>query len=163
MIRLKIPALIILIASLCLCASLCFAQPVVSSSELLNNTKAYDGKEVVYKGEVIGDVMVRGPSAWVNLNDSFNAIGAWMSAEDAKAIEYSGNYKSKGDVLEVTGVFNRSCPVHGGDLDIHAKTVRRINVGRDIKERLNTDKVVLTLILLGAIIFLWILSLLKKN
>ncbi len=162
MIKSTISILIILLF-LCLSTSLCLAQPVVSSSELLSNAKVYDGKEIFYKGEVIGDVMIRGASAWVNLNDGSNAIGIWMSADDSKIIEYSGSYKSKGDILEVTGIFNRACSAHGGDLDIHAQTVRRINAGRDIKERLNTDKVVLTLILLGVVIFLWILSLLKKN
>ncbi|MDP2927900.1 MAG: DNA-binding protein, partial [Candidatus Omnitrophota bacterium] len=52
----------------------------LSSSELINNAKEYDGKLIVYSGEVIGDVMLRGEFAWVNINDGQNALGAWMSA-----------------------------------------------------------------------------------
>jgi len=45
-----------------------FAQSL-SSSELIRNAKEYDGKLIVYSGEVIGDVMLRGEFAWVNIND----------------------------------------------------------------------------------------------
>ncbi|MDP2044226.1 MAG: hypothetical protein Q8K15_03545, partial [Candidatus Omnitrophota bacterium] len=64
---------------------LLFAQ-TLSSTELINNAKQYDGKLVVYTGEVIGDVMPRGGNAWVNINDGNNALGVWMDASTAKEI-----------------------------------------------------------------------------
>lgn len=99
--------------------AICYAPPL-SSTELINNAKEYDGKSVVYTGEVIGDVMVRGDFVWVNLNDGENAIGIWLDKETAKEIQFTGSYRAKGDRLEVTGVFHRACIQHGGDLDIHA-------------------------------------------
>jgi len=141
---------------------LLFAQSI-SSSELINNAKQYDGKLITYSGEAIGDVMLRGEFAWVNINDGQNALGAWMSAALAREIEFTGNYKSRGDHLEIVGVFHRACPEHGGDLDIHARSLRKIGNGRIVKEKLNFDKASLSLILLGALFLIWILTLFKHK
>ncbi|MFA4854711.1 MAG: DNA-binding protein [Candidatus Omnitrophota bacterium] len=139
-----------------------FAQGL-SSSELIKNAKQYDGKLVVYTGEVIGDVMFRGGNAWVNINDGNNALGIWMSASLAKEINYEGSYKSRGDSLEVTGIFHRACPEHGGDLDIHAQGLRKTANGRMVSERTNSDKRNLSLILGGALLLIWILTLFRHR
>jgi len=141
-------------------ASICYAQ-TLSSAELINNAKDYDGKTIVYSGEAIGDVMLRGEFAWVNINDGENALGVWMSAALAKEIKFAGNYKSHGDRLEITGVFHRACLEHSGDLDIHAQGLRKIGDGRIAKENLNFDKASLSLILLGVLFLIWILTLFK--
>jgi hypothetical protein len=78
------------------CGAACYAQQI-SSTELINNAGEYDGKSVVYVGEAVGDVMVRGDFVWVNVNDGKNAIGVWMSKELAKEIRFTGSYHSKGD------------------------------------------------------------------
>jgi len=117
----------------------CFAQSI-SSPELINNAKQYDGKTVVYEGEVIGDIMVRGEYAWINVNDGKTAIGIWIDKDLTKNILYAGSYKSKGDWVEITGVFHRACVEHGGDLDIHAQAIRKIGLGRQTPERLNLGK-----------------------
>jgi hypothetical protein len=135
----------------------------LSSSELIKNAKEYDGKLIAYSGEVIGDVMLRGEFAWVNINDGQNALGVWMSAALAQEIKFTGNYRSRGDRLEIVGVFHRACLEHGGDLDIHAQSLRKIGNGRIVKERLNFDKVSLNLILLGALLLIWILTLFKHK
>ena len=135
----------------------------LSSSELINNAKEYDGKLIVYSGEVIGDVMKRNEFAWVNIFDGQNALGVWMSAVLAKEINLTGNYKSRGDNLEITGIFNRSCPEHGGDLDIHAQALRKLASGRIVNQKLNFDKVILSLILFGALFLIWILNLFKRK
>ena len=140
----------------------CLAQPV-SSTELINNAKLYDGKTVIYSGEVIGDVMLRGEFAWVNINDGQNALGVWMSSALVKEIKFTGNYKSRGDILEVEGVFHRACLEHGGDLDIHAQSLRKVGNGRVVKEKLNFDKAILSFILLGALLLIWILTLFKHK
>lgn len=140
----------------------CFAQPI-PSAELINNAKQYDGKAIVYQGEVIGDVMARGDFAWINVNDGNNAIGIWLDKNMVKDIAYTGSYKSKGDVVEVVGLFNRACSQHGGDLDIHAQTLRVVNPGRQIQEGLNTDKRNRAIIFLGVLILVWILSRLKTK
>lgn len=135
----------------------------LSSSEMIKNAKEYDGKLIVYSGEVIGDVMLRGEFAWVNINDGQHALGVWMSAVLAQEIKFTGNYKSRGDDLEIVGVLHRACFEHGGDLDIHAQSLRKIRNGRIVKEKLNFDKVRLSLLLLGALFFIWILILFKHK
>ncbi len=141
---------------------LLFAQSA-SSTELINNAKQYDGKTIIYSGEVIGDVMFRGNFAWVNINDGDNALGIWMNASFAREISYEGSYKTRGDSLEITGIFHRSCLEHGGDLDIHAQSLRKLASGRMVNQRLNLDKRNLSLVLLGALLIIWILTLFRKK
>lgn len=140
--------------------SYCYAQPV-SSTELINNAKLYDGKVVVYTGEVIGDIMVRGEYAWINVNDGKNAIGIWIDKSLTSEILYTGSYKSRGDRLEITGIFQRACVQHGGDLDIHTQAIKKISTGRRIFEELNLNKRNSVFVLLGALGVVWILSQLK--
>jgi hypothetical protein len=139
-----------------------FAQSL-SSSELINNAKQYDGKIINYSGEVIGDIMLRRGAAWVNINDGENALGVWVNSGLVKEINFTGSYKTRGDNVEVVGVFHRACTEHGGDLDIHAQNIRKSGSGRVVKERLNSDKLHLSFALLGALLFIWILMLLKRK
>ena len=138
------------------------AQPI-SSIELINNAKKYDGKTIVYEGEVIGDVMLRGDHAWVNLNDGREAIGIWMDKGLTRIIKVTGSYKSRGDWLEVIGVFHRACPEHGGDLDIHAQSLRKVTPGKLLKEKVNIAKRNLVFIFLGVLCLIWILIRLSKK
>lgn len=135
----------------------------VPSGELVNKAKFYDGKVIAFKGEVIGEVMQRGNFAWVNIRDEENAIGAWVPLALAREIVYVGSYKAKGDIVEVTGIFNRACPEHGGDLDIHAQTLRKLDSGRAIRDKLNPAKVNQALILLGVLFSVWILTLFLRK
>ena len=141
--------------------STAYAQ-VVSSAELINKSSDYDGKTVVYQGEVIGDVMAREGFAWINLNDASNAIGVWIKKDLTREIAYTGAYKTSGDVVEVTGVFHRSCLVHGGDLDIHAESLRQIEGGNNLKEKLSPRRVKIAWGFGAMVIILWISQLLTK-
>ncbi|MEW6170070.1 MAG: DNA-binding protein [Candidatus Omnitrophota bacterium] len=128
-----------LFSVLCVLCSTCYSQSI-SSVDLINNAKQYDGKVVSYQGEVIGDVMVRGNFAWVNLNDGNNAIGIWLEKNYTKDILYTGSYKEKGDLIEITGIFHRACLEHGGDLDIHAQGIKILQRGKPLIHRLNPGK-----------------------
>jgi hypothetical protein len=147
----------LLTTSLLLFSSLCFGQPI-SSTELINNAKNYDGKVVTFAGEVIGDVMRRGGSAWVNVYDGQNAVGIWIRNSLLKDITYTGSYKSIGDAVEITGTFHRACPEHGGDLDIHALGLRKVASGRLVQDKPNLAKRSLAIIFLGALILIWIFT-----
>ncbi|MDP2928533.1 MAG: DNA-binding protein, partial [Candidatus Omnitrophota bacterium] len=138
-------------------AHMAYAQPI-SSSELINNAKQYDGEVVDYRGEVIGDIMMRGQYVWVNINDGQNAIGIWTLETLIKDITHKGSYGFKGDMVEITGKFNRSCPEHGGDLDIHAQIMRKVISGRQIFESLDFNKIKIALILLGIALLLLLFS-----
>jgi hypothetical protein len=140
----------------------CWAQPV-SSKELINNAKNYDGKFVLYQGEAIGEIMKRGGFAWLNINDGENAIGVWAPVGLIRSVSLLGGYKQKGDLVEVSGLFNRSCPVHGGDMDIHAREIIKVSKGRQIPERINFSKAKFALTLVFILGLVWILSLLGKR
>jgi hypothetical protein len=121
-----------LLLALCLVltvsSSNCYAQ-TPTSLELINNAKQYDGKTVNYRGEVIGEVMVRGEFAWLHVNDGIIAIGIWAPKTMVQNILYAGDYHKNGDIVEVSGTFHRSCLEHGGDLDIHASEIKKITPG----------------------------------
>lgn len=155
--------LFFLYTACCLLPVICYAQQTVSSAELIENAKELDGKEVVYQGEAIGEVMTRGNYSWVNLHDGENAIGIWMPNTFLSLISFTGSYSSRGDWLEVRGIFNRACAMHGGDLDIHATQLSKIRDGRQVKHRLVTEKQRLSIILSGVLLCLLILQLLSKK
>jgi len=135
----------------------------ISSTELINNARQYDGKPVVYSGEVIGDIMRRGGFVWINVNDGPNAIGIWAAGDLAKEIARTGNYKTLGDTVEVEGVFHRSCLEHGGDLDIHASSLRKVKSGAVVEEKINPAKKKLAAVLLGVLCLLLILMRLRRR
>ncbi len=141
----------------------CYAQEPVSSTELIERAKEFDGKEVLYEGEAIGEIMARRGGAWVNLNDGENAVGIWADNNILSLVSYAGNYEARGDWLQVRGIFNRACRLHGGDFDIHALNVIKLREGRLVKHRLVARKQRLAVILSGVLLCLLILSLLNKN
>ncbi len=121
-------------------SSNCYAQ-TSTSLDLLNNAKQYDGKTISYKGEVIGDVMIRGDHTWLHVNDGTIAIGIWAPKTMVQDILYVGNYHTKGDIVEVSGTFHRSCLEHGGDLDIHASEIKKITLGSSLIQPISRKKV----------------------
>ncbi|MDD5195383.1 MAG: DNA-binding protein [Candidatus Omnitrophica bacterium] len=139
-----------------LLSELTFAE-TLSSTQLINNAKEYDGQKVTYTGEVIGDTMARGAYAWININDGVNAIGVWASKDSIKEIIYRGSYESQGDIVETIGIFHRSCAEHGGDLDIHAERILKKNTGRILREPLDTRKINLAFLLAVLALGIWLL------
>jgi tRNA(Ile2) C34 agmatinyltransferase TiaS len=131
---------VLLCLALIISSSNCFAQ-VSTSSDLLNNAKQYDGKTVNYKGEVIGDVMIRGDHAWLHVNDGSIAIGIWAPKTLIEDIRYAGDYHKKGDIVEVFGTFHRTCSEHGGDLDIHASEIKKVTSGSLVIQPISRKKV----------------------
>ncbi|MCX5668668.1 MAG: DNA-binding protein [Candidatus Omnitrophica bacterium] len=130
----------ILCLMLIISISYCYAQ-TPSSLELINNAKQYDGKIITYKGEVIGDVMIRGEYVWLHVNDGIIAIGIWAPKAMIGDIRYAGDYHKKGDIVEVSGIFHRSCLEHGGDLDIHASEIKKITPGSLVIQPVSRKKV----------------------
>ena len=51
-VKIFLKAILIIISTLCVT---CYVLPSSFQSDLINNAKQYDGKEVIYSGEVIGD------------------------------------------------------------------------------------------------------------
>lgn len=113
----------------------------VSSKRLIEYAKFYDGKVVTYKGEAVTAIMKRGEYGWVNINDGDNAIGVWCKASALDTIKFLGGYKTRGDIVEIVGVFNRECQEHGGDLDIHADTLSVKRTGYQFTEKVDPGRI----------------------
>ncbi|MCU0666727.1 MAG: DNA-binding protein [Candidatus Omnitrophica bacterium] len=139
-----------------LCAD-CYAQ-VLTSMDLINNAKEYEGKIVSYKGEVIGDIMIRKDYAWVHVNDGVIAIGIWVPKAMVQNIQFAGDYQKKGDIVEVSGTFHRACREHGGDLDIHASGIIKIASGSPITHPLSRKKVNIAVYSLVLVLLFYALS-----
>jgi len=114
-----------------------------TSGELVEEPKRFDGTEVEFKGEVIGEVMVRGENAWIHINDDAyylknveegaklgglnSGMAVYLPARLTDPIAYYGDYKHEGDIVTIKGTFNAACAQHGGDMDIHAQELN-VNV-----------------------------------
>jgi hypothetical protein len=140
-------------------ASVAFAQDSFppnkpDSTELVNHmnvpgdiTKGlfWNGKPVTFHGEAIGEVMVRGDYAWIHLNDDaymlknveegaklngYNSgMAIWVPSSLTKQIDTYGDYQHEGSIVEIQGVFNGACKEHGGDMDIHATSLKVLRAG----------------------------------
>ncbi len=140
-----------------------FAQEIPLSAQLVEKPGVFDGTEIEFTGEVIGEVMNRPGGAWVHLNDDaymernveegaelggYNSGQAvWVPGGMAEAITRAGDYHNQGDIVRVTGVFNAACPEHGGDMDIHARELVVVTPGHAVVDPVPSWKPVLALVL----------------
>jgi hypothetical protein len=129
----------------------------VSSKYLIENAKSLDGKTMRYKGEAVTAVLNRGEYSWVNLNDGDNAIGVWCRSSSLSSVRFVGDYRNKGDKLEVEGVFHRACPEHKGELDIHAANVKIAETGFRIYESVDIGRLYISFAVFLSIILLVII------
>lgn len=144
-----------------------------SSSTLVEEAKKWDGRKVIFTGEAVGEVMVRGRKCWIHLNDDaymwknieegaklggYNRGQAvWVDAELSRKIAYYGNYLHDGDIVKVTGTFYSVCREHGGDMDIHADTLEVVRAGYPVAHIVNYRRAWLGLFLFGlAGVLLWL-------
>lgn len=143
-----------------------FAAYHVKTDELYAAMKKYDREQVSIEGEVVGDIIYHRDGAWINVNDDAyskrsiaeegkpkgqnSGIGVWISKEDARKIQYKGDYFHKGDVVYIEGVFNSSCLKHNSDIDIHAKKLMVVKQGYEIDHGINLK---LAMISIGFFIF----------
>jgi hypothetical protein len=118
-----------------------------TSTALITNSKMYDKKIVTFTGEIIGEMMQRGKYTWLNISDGEAMIGVFASIDIIPEITYFGGYKAKGDILSITGIFNRACSMHGGELDIHAISIEKVKQGHNIIHQPSPGKIKLVLLL----------------
>lgn len=152
----------------------------VNSSTLIEEAKKWNGRQVIFTGEAVGEGMVRGQKCWIHLNDDaymwknieegaklggYNTGHAiWVDARLAKKITFYGNYLYEGDIVKVTGTFNSVCRDHGGDMDIHADTLEIVRIGHPVKHIVNFKRAWLGLVLLGlAGVLFWVRSIARRH
>ena len=97
----------------------------VSSNNLFDCPETYDGREIVYRGEVVGALLERDAGVWTQLNDDVYAelqgplpahrdyrggnagVGVLLPHRAVDLISFVGGPQTRGDVLEVRGTFHR--------------------------------------------------------
>lgn len=130
----------------------------VTLFDLADKSLDLNGKTVHFQAEVIGDIMKRNDGVWVNVLDRTGGAGVFMSLEMASGLRTAGDYKHKGDVVEVVGVFNRCCSDHGGDPDVHALSVRIVAHGFPVYHQVSSRRILTAVLCAGAAAVLWLLS-----
>jgi hypothetical protein len=133
--------------------------PLLSTTELVENSYKWDGKTVSFKGEVLQDVMVRKDGTWMNLSDGNNtAMGVFVPTGVAMpAISHTEDYRTVGDVVLITGVFHRVCVQHEGETDIHAMSMTVLTPGSTKANPIHLDRVVWFVVLAGLLgLVMWL-------
>lgn len=134
-------------------------------NDLIEKGKELNGKQVVISGEAIGEPLNRGENTWVNINDKTNAMGVYMNTNYSNKIITYGGFNKIGDIIKVSGVFNRACEEHGGDMDIHALNVDILENGKKLDDKVPVYKIVLCfiLIIITSILGMIVYKILNKN
>lgn len=99
------------------------------------------GRDVVYVGEVVGDVLRRDGGAWVQVNDDAYALevgpfgahretrgfssglSVWLPDGLHEGLGAPGRHGRRGDVIRVEGVLLRADPADGGGITVRAATL----------------------------------------
>ncbi len=135
--------------------SITFNQTQVSKiNDLVNESLSLDHQTVVIEAEVIGEVLERGDMAWINVNDGTNAIGVYLTLEQTTSLQTFGDYGHTGDTVLITGIFERSCIEHGGEMDIHAIEIIITRQGETRIHTISSMKFVLFLMLFSSAMML---------
>ena len=100
----------------------------VTSNDLFDCPEAYDGRRVVYRGEVVGALLERAAGVWTQLNDDVYAellgplpahrdyrggnagVGVLLPHGAVELVSFIGGPQTRGDVLEIQGTFHRVDP-----------------------------------------------------
>lgn len=118
-------------------------QAPASIAGLAGKSREMDGIQVRLVAEAVGDVMVRGDYAWLNVLDaSGSAIGVYLQKDEALKVRILGSYFWKGDVVDLTGTFHYACPEHDGDPDIHADSLAVVEQGHRVYHPVETSRAV---------------------
>jgi len=117
--------------------------------------RLFDGRRVVYVGEVIGDILRRDGGAWVQVNDDayalergpigphrerlgFNSgLAVWLPDGLHESLGAPGRFGRRGDVILVTGVFRRADPADGGGMALRATEAAVLARSTAVPETLN--------------------------
>lgn len=103
---------------------------LLSPADVVAIDRARDGDVIRLSGEAIGEDLRAGAThRWVNVLGEGTAVGVWMTDADAAKVDTYGDHHSSGDLLEVVGTVNIGCDQHGGEFDVHARTVKVVLEG----------------------------------
>lgn len=147
----------------------------ISSTQVFACPAAFDGLEVTYVGEVVGDLLARRGGAWVQVNDDVYALevgpvighrelsgfntglSVWLPDGLHEAIEDVGRPYQRGDVILVRGTLLRADPDDGGGTTVRAEELEVLERALVIDPPFHTLQAIVAGILgiLAALSVLW--------
>jgi hypothetical protein len=130
-----------------------YKEKMTTGDKLLTDSEYYDGKTVIFTGEVIGDIMEDGNHRWINVKNDSVVIGVFLDKNQAEKIKYLGRYNIRGDILKIRGIYNANCSQHYGDRDIHAEEIDIISRGEYYYTDIENRKIFLSFILAFTTLF----------
>ncbi len=142
-----VTVLLLLTANIFFPVYLLASPETISISKLLAHSTEFDQQEVVFKGEAIGDLMIRGEDGWVNISDGKSAIGVFGPAALLEQINLLGGYHTRGDMVKITGIFHHHCPKHHGGTHVSARKIEVLQEGFIQEEELSPLKLYLSILL----------------
>jgi hypothetical protein len=137
----------------------------VSSTQVFRCPAAYDGLEVSYAGEVIGEVLPRAGGAWAQVNDDVYALrvgplvghrelegfntglSVWLPDGLHEQIEEAGRPGRRGDVILIRGTLLRTDPDDGAGLTIRAQELQVVAPSVVIEEPLHVPQLIVAILL----------------
>jgi hypothetical protein len=118
-----------------------------------------DGRQVLYIGEVVGDVLRRSGGAWVQVNDDAYALelgpfgphretrgysaglAVWLPDGLHEQLGAPGRHGRRGDVIRVEGVLRRADPADGGGITVRATRMEVLAPSTAVDEPLHVPLV----------------------
>ena len=137
----------------------------ISSEQVYACPAAYDGREVTFVGEIVGDVLRRRSGAWAQVNDDayalrtgplvghrersgFNTgLSVWLDGDLADRVESPGRPALRGDVVLLTGTLLRADPDDGGGITLRATSLQTLAPPLAIDPPLHRGQLIVAIIL----------------
>ncbi|MCF7887251.1 MAG: hypothetical protein K9L71_02425 [Candidatus Omnitrophica bacterium] len=112
----------------------------VSLGSLINNPEKYDKKKVLFKAEIIGDPLNTKEGSWFNVQSQSYNMGIFLKDYSSiDKITYWGDYKRKGDIVGIEGIFYKNCPV-SNQRAVHLIRLEVIEKGKELKYSISAEK-----------------------
>ena len=137
----------------------------VSSTQVFSCPSAYDGLEVAFAGEVVGELLPRRGGAWAQVNDDAYALetgpvvghreragfntgmSVWLPEDLAARIEAPGRPALRGDVVLLTGTVHRTDPADGGGITLRASAMETLAPPLEIDPPFHVLQLVVAMVL----------------
>lgn len=126
-------------------------------ANLMRAGQYLDGREVIIRGEVVGDILSAGREhKWLLLQDDGVTISVLIANDEASKITHLGRYGQIGTQIEVTGIFHTDCGEHDGLTDLHASRVIVLEEGSEFESPFSMQKLQAgaVLIFVGLVLFI---------
>lgn len=142
----------------------------VSADQIYLCPAAFDEREVLYVGEVVGELLPRDGGAWAQVNDDRYALevgplvghseragantglSVWLPDGLHEEVEHAGRPGRRGDVIEVRGTLLRTDPDDGGGIVLRAEHLRVVADAVEVDDPLHVPQAIAAGVLaLGAL------------